>query len=106
MTAETMSPIQKSQSQNNSWDQQQFEPVDSSQIKSIQTIDGSWHGVSNCEFKLAGIGNSPVPGVYPTLKYTNEYGQTAYTPLKLVLSYSISPLSSQQKAQFQSQSNR
>lgn len=80
MTSQTMQQINKSESSN-------AESLDSSEIKSIQLSDG-WHDVSGCEVVPFAVSNSPVYQYFPSLKYENEQGQTVYTPLKRILSFS------------------
>lgn len=72
------------------------ETLDSMSIQSIQLADG-WHNVSQCEIVPFAVTNSPVYSYFPSLKYQNEQGQTVYTPLKRILSFS-SDLSTNQSS--------
>lgn len=64
--------------------------LDSGDIQSIQLADG-WHDVSGCEVVPFAVSNSPVYQYFPSLKYQNEQGQSVYTPLSKILSFSADP---------------
>lgn len=80
MGSQTMQDISSNKNSN-------AEALDSAEIQSIQLSDG-WHDVSNCEVVPFAVSNSPVYKYFPSLKYQNEQGQTVYTPLSKILSFS------------------
>ncbi len=65
--------------------------IDTKQLRSIELADG-WHDISNCQFVQFAVGeaHSPITPVrlYPSLRYTNEYGKVVRTPLSKILSFS------------------
>jgi hypothetical protein len=64
--------------------------VDAAQITAIQTADGSWQKVSECQQVLYTVGNAHSPinfdRGFPALRYRNEAGNIVRTPLKHILS--------------------
>ena len=65
--------------------------IDTREIRAIELADG-WHNVSNCELVQFAVGESHSPitptKLYPSLRYTNEFGKLVRTPLSKILSYS------------------
>lgn len=64
--------------------------VDAKSITAIQTLDGSWQNVTNCEKVLYAVGTAHSPILfekgYPALKYQDQQGRTVRTPFKNILS--------------------
>jgi hypothetical protein len=64
--------------------------IDTKEIRAIELADG-WHDVMDCELVQFAVGEAHSPlapdKLYPSLRYTNEYGKLVRTPLNKVLSF-------------------
>jgi hypothetical protein len=89
MTTPTMSEVERSKGSSRTgqtpWSS--VEVLDASEIKSIQTAHG-WENVSNCQKKFFSVTSSDPTGLYSYLKYTNQNGQTCYTPFQNIIALS------------------
>ena len=68
--------------------------IDVAKLRAIELADG-WHDVKGCELVQFALGEAHSPitptQLYPTVRYTNEFGKVVRTPLSKVLSFSEEP---------------